>query len=185
MEGPFGNLILQIQEKIKEAVPEIREVAEDKGQIDAYENRPAVSFPCLLIDFDFKFDDMGENTQMGEGAVIIRLAFPPYSSSSSLMPVEVREKGMAYLDYELKVYQALQGWQPLSDPAADGFAFKALSRRTAVTEKRNDPIRVRQIRYDTALEDATAQDIYAKAHIDDVQISGELVEDMNVPVVYD
>lgn len=152
MQGPFGNLILQLQQRIRTQVTAIREVSEDRGQIDSYETRPPVAFPCVLIDFDFKFDDLGENVQWGEGEVVIRLAFPPFSSSSSLMPASVREKGMAYLDYEYKLVRALHGWQPTA-AVNDEFYFQDLSRRSATTERRNDTLRVRELRFATALQD--------------------------------
>lgn len=70
MDNPFGDLLLQLQARIQQEVLEIREIAEDKGQLESYDIRPAVSFPCVLIDFDFKFDDMGENTQMATAPTI-------------------------------------------------------------------------------------------------------------------
>lgn len=184
MEGPFGFLVLAIQERLKDLVPEIREVAEDKGQLDFYDIKPPVAFPCILVDFDGKFDDMGENTQMGDIGVILRLGWPPYTSSSSLLPQALREKGLAYFDIELKVFQAINGWKPVSDPATDGFAFGYLMRRSATTEKRNDPLRVRSLKFETSLEDATAQEEHILAPINEVEISSEFKDDMNAEVEY-
>ena len=162
MDNPFGDLLIQIQERLKNIAPQIREVSEDKGQLEAYDVRPAVSFPCGLIDFDFNFNDIGQNIQIGAGMVIFRLAFPPFSSASSLMPVPVREKALAYSDYEMLVYQALHGWRP------NGFA--PLSRRSAKTEKRMDTLRVREIAFETEFEDYSAQDQSDKTAINNFEV---------------
>ncbi|MBS1740713.1 MAG: hypothetical protein JST88_09250 [Bacteroidetes bacterium] len=165
MNNPFGSLLLQLQARIKAVASAIREVNEDKGQLEGYELRPAVSFPCVLIDFDFQFDDLGDNIQMASGNVIVRLAFPPFSSAGSLMPQGVREKALAYTDYEMQVYQALHGWRPTG--------FAPLSRRAAVTEKRTDTIRVREIRFDTQFEDYSAADEHSNVSINNFEVSGE------------
>lgn len=150
MDNPFGSLLQQLQERIKDIAPEIREIDEDKGQLEGYDIKPPVSFPWAGIDFDFRFDDLGGNVQWADGEVIIRLAFPPFSSASSLMSTNVRDKALAYTDYEMKIYQALHGWRPTG--------FAPFSRRSAVTEKRDDALRVREIRFQTAFEDYSAQD---------------------------
>lgn len=165
MQNPFGHLILELQKRIRTQVPQIREVAEDKGQLEHYDTKPAVSFPCVLIDFDFNFDDMGDNTQMADGQVVLRLAFPPYSSSSSLMPDLVKEKGLSYTDIEWNLNKALHGWQP----ANMGY----LARRKAQTEMRRDPLRVREIRYEMSFEDYSAQDQHTFTPRPDLDVSGE------------
>lgn len=166
MNNPFGSLLLQLQTRIKTIATGIREVNEDKGQLEGYDIRPAVSFPCVLIDFDFQFDDLGDNIQMGNGSVIARLGFPPFSSASSLMPQGVKEKALAYTDYEMQVYQALHGWRPAG--------FAPLSRRSAVTEKRADTLRVRELRFDTQFEDYSAADEHNRTGIDNFEVKGEI-----------
>lgn len=165
MQNPFGNLLLQIQERIKSVAPVIREVNEDRGQLESYEIRPAVSFPCVLVDFDFNFTDWGELVQHGDGAVVIRLAFPPFSSASSLMPETVREKALAYTDYELLLHKALHGWQPesITDEEGKAINYGALTRESATTERRNDTIRVRVIRYRQSIEDYTTSTVLDSA----------------------
>ena len=166
MENPFGDLLLQLQARIKTIATGIREINEDKGQLESYDIRPAVAFPCVLIDFDFQFDDLGDNIQSGNGMVIVRLAFPPFSSASSLMPQTVKEKALAYTDYEMQVYQALHGWRP------NGFA--PLARRNAVTEKRADTLRVRELRFDTEFEDYSAADGHTTTHLNNFKVAGEI-----------
>lgn len=158
MKNPFGNLLLQIQARIRSLAPAIREVNEDRGQLESYELRPPVSFPCVLVDFDFNFTDWGELVQHAEGAVVIRLAFPPFSNASSLMPETVREKALAYTDYELLLHRALHGWQPetITDNDEKQISYGALTRESITTERRSDAIRVRVIRYRTSIEDYTA-----------------------------
>lgn len=149
----FSELILLLQERIKTEVPDIRMVDEDKGQledIDPKNNRPPVSWPCLLIDFqNCKYDDLGELVQTVDGALVLRLGFPPYSSAASWMPTATKVKALRYFDIEWQVYKALHGWQP------EGFG--TLLCRSSDTEKRMDAIRVRELRYELTFEEHSAE----------------------------
>lgn len=143
MDSPFANLFLALQTQIKDNTS-IRWIDQDLGQLDYYNEKPPVAWPCVLIDFDaWNFENMGQHCQTAEGDIILRLAFTPYSHSNNLSPQ--KEKALAYYEHEFALHQALHTWAP------EGFA--PLTRVTADTEKREDPIRVRVIRYRTAFED--------------------------------
>lgn len=144
MNSPFANLFEALQTQIKAQVPAIRWIDQDMGQLESYNERPAVAWPCVLIDFDgWNFENMGQNCQTAEGDIIIRLAFPPFSHSNNLSPV--KDKALIFYEHEFNLHKALQGWNP------EGFS--PMTRISADTEKRNDPIRVRVIRYRIAFED--------------------------------
>ena len=143
--SPFGNIYLKVQQRITAEVPELY-VDQDLGQLDHYDIRPAVSFPCALLDVDdFTFTDNGNNTQQGIGMLKIRLAVAAYSPSNNLAPNEVKLKALGYYDIEQKIQKALQGWK--------GEGFSRLLRAKAKTELRNDNIRVRQIAYSVFISD--------------------------------
>lgn len=147
MNSPFAAIINQIGARIKEKVPKIKHYDCDWGQLDYYQGEPPVLWPCLLIDLvDFDFENRGENVQDARGKIVLRLAYAPYSSSSAGTPELYRQKALAFLDLEAQVHKALQGW-------AVGDEFGVCIRENTTTEKREDPIRVRQIIYSVTFED--------------------------------
>ncbi len=147
--APIANIYLQIVAQLKTACPNIAYIDQDLGQLEHYELRPAVSLPCALIDIDdIAFEHNGDNAQTGEGIVQVRIAHQPYSASNSLAPDEVRQKALDYYEREQDVYLALQGFSHDN--------FRDLNRVSAKTEKRNDPLRVRVIRFRFGMEDYTA-----------------------------
>lgn len=149
--SPFGNLFLKVQSRLKDQVPELW-VDQDLGQLEHFEMRPAVNFPCALIDVDdFTFTDNSSNTQQGLGMLKIRLAVAAYSPSNNAAPNDVKLKALGYYDIEQKIQKALHGWKD------EGFS--KLLRRKSKTELRNDNIRVRQIAYATSIDDDSCKPV--------------------------
>lgn len=148
MQSPIANFFIALVAYLKQRCPEIRFIDQDIGQLDFYKDRPAVSWPCLLLDVgDFDFTNFSELLQQGDGQIIFRLGFTPFSSANSLVPDLVQLKALAFYNIEFKLHQALQGWSP---PNGN---YGNLIRVSAITEKRDDPYRVREIRYRLAFED--------------------------------
>lgn len=156
MNSPFANLFLAIQQRIQASVTDITYIDQDLGQLknnDKPSFRPAVSWPCVLIDFDdFSFQNLAENVQTTEGTVVIKLGFAPFSSSGQATPDTYREKAIGYYDLEWNLNKVLHGWAPGDD-------YGYLVRSTAITEKRTDTIRVREIRYRITFEDYSAANV--------------------------
>jgi len=156
MNSPFANLFLAVQQHIQDTVPAIVYIDQDLGQLknnDKPSFRPAVSWPCVLIDFDdFSFQNLSENVQTVEGTVVLKLGFAPFSSSGQATPTTYKEKAIEYYDIEWNLNKTMQGWTPGND-------YGYLSRSTSITEKRNDAIRVREIRYRIAFEDYSAANV--------------------------
>ncbi|TAN18814.1 MAG: hypothetical protein EPN37_04440 [Chitinophagaceae bacterium] len=154
MNSPFVNLFYALQAQIQSLVPAIRWIDQEMGQLEHYTERPPVSWPCVLIDFDgWSFENMGRNCQTAEGDIILRLGFAPFSYSNQLSPV--KDAALAFYDVEFSLHQALHDWQP--------GGFSHLTRLTANTEKRHDAIRVRMLRYHTAFEDYSTQPVTTPA----------------------
>lgn len=149
MNSPFANYFLEIMSRIETEVPAIRYINQDLGQLEEDTDRPSVTFPCALIDFDdFQYTDMSYNSQVGEGNVIIRVAHAPYSNSSNLSPDAVKEKALQYYEHEQSVFEALQGW--VSNP------FGAMTRIAQGNEKREDRLRVRYMIFKVSYQDNSA-----------------------------
>lgn len=157
MNSIFSLLLVSMMKRIDEMVPEIRWIDQDFGQLEHYEERPPVAFPCVLIDFNqTSYDQELMQVQMGTLNINIRLAFAPFSNSSSITPDFVQSKALQYYDIEMRLYQALQGWNPESD------ICQPLVRISASNERREDPLRVRTLVFTTAFEDSSAQKVYTK-----------------------
>jgi hypothetical protein len=150
MNSFYAQMLLAIQNQIKQEVPEIRYIDQDLGQLEFYDERPSVSWPCLLIDFSSTtYDQIGQQVQWGKPVIQARLGFAPFSSANSLAPLGVQQKALAYYEIELRVYQALQGF-------TGGDLCQPLTRIKDGAEKRNDPFRVRVMIFDTTFEDDSA-----------------------------
>lgn len=158
MNSLFAQLLLKAQDHIKANVPDIRWTDQDLGQLEWYEIRPAVSWPCCLIDFNSTtYEQMQLNRQLGNLTFTLRLGFDNFSSSGSTGPLPVREKALEFYELEQKLYKAFQGWN------ADGL-MQDCSRVSAVTERREgDNFRVRVLTFTSMTEDDTASPVIQKA----------------------
>ncbi len=158
MNSPFANVFLAIQQHIQAGVPAITYIDQDLGQLKN-SVRPPVSWPCVLIDFeDFNFDNMGENVQVAKGTVVLRLGFAPHSNSSQATPSLYLQQAIGYYDIEWDLHKVMQGWSPGDD-------YGYLIRTNALTQKRTDNYRVRELRYSITFEDYStkSQQQYAPA----------------------
>lgn len=147
----FSQLFLAIQTQIKSAVPAIAWIDLDLGQLEHYDVRPAVAFPCVLVEFpDATYKELGDRDQWGEPVIQLRLGFAPFSSANSAAPVAAQEQALQHYELENQVFAALHGWTPEYNGAP---IAQPLIRTRMATEQRNDPYRVRVNHYWTAYED--------------------------------
>lgn len=149
MQSLFGQLFLAIQEQIKTQVGAIQWIDQDLGQLDSFEIRPAVAFPCVLIDFvNTQYKEHMQNVQWADITVIVRLGFAPFSSANSATPDIPKEAALEYYELEHALFEALQGFT-----AND--CVQPMIRVSAATERREDFLRVRELIFTTATEDDT------------------------------
>lgn len=149
LQSPSALLFERINERLTATVPELRFIALDIGQLENYEIRPAVSWPCLLIDDDeVTFSDTAGNLQLADATLVLRLGLVKYTDINNLTPAAARVRGYEYKELEYKIFAALHGWE------ASGFG--ALKRRKAATERRDDDIRVRVMTYQVGYTDLGA-----------------------------
>ena len=158
----FSLLLLLIQDRIKNELPEILWDDQDMGQLESYEIKPAVEFPCTLIDFlNTTYDQMGNQEQWGNQFIQFKLGFAPFSSTNSATPVKYRQKALEYYELEDKLYKVFQGWD------ADGLC-QPLTRISAVKQERNDKYRARVITFSTTFQDDGATLATVKANRPDL-----------------
>lgn len=166
----FAQVLVKLQERIKLMVPEIRYTDQDLGQLEWYEIRPAVSFPCVLIDFNNTvYDQMQLDQQEGNASFTLRLAFPQYSSSNSLAPDDVKEKALKYYEIENRLYKAIQGYD------ADGLMQPATRTNAASERREEDSFRVRVLTFTTIFFDTEAQQEMTIVSRPDLEITDEQV----------
>jgi len=168
MENLFGQLYLDLSAHIKASVSRIRWIDQDFGQLEVFEYKPGVAFPCALIDFvQSGFSNLAMKSQMADLNITIRLGFAPFSSSAVLAPFDVKEKALEYYDIEQEVYEAVQGWQPVFEGNEYTQPFIRVNAQTeqrlsaSGTQDANG-LRVRVLLFNTQLEDHTAVKKYTR-----------------------
>lgn len=170
MNNFFGQLLIDIQTRLAAQVNEIKWTDQDLGQLEHFEYKPSVSFPCALIDFaQANYSALAENAQIGDIAIQIRLGFAPFSASNNVAPTNVREKALSFYDIEQKVFEALMGWAP-DAPAGnaefeEGKYTQPFVRVSAITEHRDNDqmgLRVRVLTFSTTYQDESAQVTFTK-----------------------
>lgn len=146
----FASLLNDLMDYLPTKVPAIRWIDQDFGQLENFDMRPALLFPCVLIDFGTTtYTPNMRKSQIGNLTITFRLAFAPFTASHSLAPTLVREQALEYYGIEQDLYTALQGY-------ATAYS-STLTRLSASTELRsNDTLRVRSIQYSTIFQDFTA-----------------------------
>ena len=149
----FARFYLDLQERIRENVPEIEWIEQDFGQ-DVFDKwRPNVAFPAVLIDFpNTRYEAEAGLSQWAEADINIRLLVAPFSQSYDDAPIEVKEEALQYFEIEQKLINSLHGWCPEDD---NGNSYcQPLIRKSIFSDNRNDlGLRIRSIAFGTAYEE--------------------------------
>lgn len=115
-----------------DAIPEGPYAAEDWGQLDYYEGRPPVTFPCVLYDIcEATYTNRSMNAQDVRGKVRLRIADYRPTNVSSKSPDALKIFKM--YDLFRNVYVAVQG--------LSGETFSPLTRTSLQRVYREDGIR--------------------------------------------
>ena len=140
------DFFLQLTEKLAE-ITTLKWIDEDMGQLDFYETRPPVVFPCALVDIELPdCTDLNTTEQNVTARITLRLAFEPTGQSNTAAPDATRQRSLTRWETVDAVFNLLQGW--------NGTTFTELSRRTQVTEKREDKYKVIQQVWETTFIEA-------------------------------
>lgn len=112
MQSIYAKLMLDLQDHIKAAVPEIRQVDQYLGQ-DQTDVRPALSLPAVLIDFEnTEYEQSGCGSQWGVCTVSLRLCHANFTNASAASPSAVREASLKAYELERKLVNAVHCWEP-------------------------------------------------------------------------
>lgn len=153
------QIFISVQQKLKNDVVEVKWIDFDFGQLDFYKLRPAVAWPCVLIDLDIPAaSDRGKLSQLNACNVIVRVAFEMPGQTHQATPQTVKDKAMNVFDILNKIWASLHGHQ------AEG--FNAMLFRGMTIEKREDPLKVYQMRFETSFERRPAPRQYAEVSPD-------------------
>jgi|SRR6185312_645237 len=153
----FSQLYLSLMAQIKDHAPAIAWIDLDLGQLEHYDIRPAVAFPCVLVDFpDAAYKELGAESQWSEPVIQLRIGFAPFASANSAAPVSAQEQGLQHYELENQVFLALQGW---AAEYGGNFICQPLVRTRVSTEQRNDAYRVRVMQFSTAYQDDGARPV--------------------------
>jgi hypothetical protein len=169
----LANIFLTIQNQLQTAVPELKFIDLDTGQLEYKDanDRPAVLFPCVLFDVvDADYSDDAQNIQESEALLEVRIAVDPFTGSTNYFTDTQKQNAINFFNIEHRVNLALHGW-------CDSQYFGPLTRRKARTERRKDNIRVRVLHYKFVFSDYTAMPVPAAT----ITTGGLVIEPPTIP----
>lgn len=128
------DIYLKVVARLK-TVTALKWIDFDMGQLEFFENRPAVAFPCALVDIEYpRCEDESSTEQLVTARVTLRLAFEPKGQTHGAAPSTVQTKALEVFGTVTACFEALQGW---SDDQVSEF-----SRTGQTTERRDDNLKV-------------------------------------------
>ncbi|TZF81807.1 hypothetical protein FW774_17270 [Pedobacter sp. BS3] len=104
------TIYLNTLDKLGE-LPTIQYADRDRGQIDKYEGKPAVKFPCCLISVSLpKRKNLDTHTQLCNVTVTLRFAFERLNDASNIASETRRAQAVKYYDTVEAAETLFQGW---------------------------------------------------------------------------
>lgn len=98
------TILLDIQDQLGKTVPELAYVDKDWGQLS--QEKPAVKFPCALLDLkDIKFSQTGNGGQVADTEITVTVANIRLTPSSISAPK--REEAYQIIGLLAKIHAAL------------------------------------------------------------------------------
>jgi hypothetical protein len=150
MNSPFAQIFLALQARIAEIIPDIGLIDMDYGQLESKE-RPAVAFPCVLVDFqNWQFEDLSNLVQTASGIIIVKLATDPYSGTDNITPDTYKQDALNIFELEYDLYKGLHGWNP-------GGNTGPLGRSYINTDNRRQGMKVRALSFSLSFQDYSAK----------------------------
>lgn len=146
------TILKSIQKRISE-IKEIAYVDEDWGQLDYYDTRPPVQWPCALFTLnDGSFSNIGKdknktptNRQQGIITLDITIANLKLTNTSFKSPLHQKDQSWDIWNLIEKLHGKLHGWKP--DNKVCGY----LIRTSCKSIRRNDGIQEIHIIYTLGL----------------------------------
>lgn len=163
MDAILKSLFTSLQDKLSDIKDDTGKnifgiVDFDFGQLE--DERPALSYPALLIDFsDVNWQQLAENCRTGDMLISIKLVFTPYSQTSNITNPTFKEKGLKYFELEKIVQSTLEGWTP-NPPEV----FSALTAEKVTTSKERTDLRIRVLTYSIGIDDYSNKKVRNKSN---------------------
>ncbi len=100
---------IAVCDRLKTEVPGLRWIDAEEGQLNTGE-RPAVAFPCCLIDISYPSCEthMGGRQKIN-AQIQLRVAFQAGGSTNAAAPKLVREHALSCMDTLDKIHEACNG----------------------------------------------------------------------------
>lgn len=138
------ELYLAIMARLKAAVPELKMIDFDLGQL-TQETLPPLNYPAALVRIDVNdLEDLSQRKQNGPGMITVTLVFRTFERTSSIVTDANRAVGLAHLDILEKTKWALHG--------LSGSTFTPLSHR-AYTSADRPELRAYPLPFTTTVTD--------------------------------
>jgi hypothetical protein len=139
----MDHIFTAVQDRISSTVPDVKWVDYDFGQLDNFSMRPPVLFPCVLIDIELpECSDMGQLQQSCKCNVTLRVAFEQPGQTNNKVSQRIKDNALAIFRILDQIHSSLHGFA--------GEGFNALLMRSILTEKREDPLKVLSVRFETS-----------------------------------
>ena len=104
------KIYIKTLQRLSEA-PKIKFVDKDRGQLDHYEQRPAVKFPCALVTVSSpKRKNLASDTQLCSDQVSIRLAFERVGDTSNIASAGRLSLALNFYDTVEEIEALFQGF---------------------------------------------------------------------------
>lgn len=143
------ELFVAVSDHLEEEVPQLKWIDADNGQLETYEERPPVAFPCALIDVQLpQCEDFSARYQQCTATIRVRLGFDTTGERTAAQtPLMARERSLQKYALIDGVYRALQGYCTDS--------FTELSRQS-MTPMMIGGYKVYEMTFETTFADETA-----------------------------
>lgn len=140
------ELFIAICDRLEARVPDLRWVDAEDGQLSS-SDRPAVAFPCALVDIAYvDCKTLTGGTQRVKANITLRVAFNSSGHSDTSAPDAVRRRALSRFDTLDAVHNSLQWW------GGNGL-FNPLRRLRCVPERHPGALKVYCAVYETEFTD--------------------------------
>lgn len=147
------KLITDIQNRLMAAVPALKYVDLDWGQLDFFYPHPPVQWPCALIDItQASYTNAAHRTQLGLVQIAINIVDLRLNNSSGKAPQTQKDNALKIYELLEAIFVALQGWT--GDKAYSGLIREQYSKRS-----REDGITIHQLVFTTEMKDNAAMPV--------------------------
>ncbi|BAV09388.1 hypothetical protein SAMN05421788_101825 [Filimonas lacunae] len=151
----YGSLLMALQSRIEEKLPEVNYIQQEMGQLDNIATS-GVLFPCVLIDLPGgTFTQESALAENGDITIQLKLVVD-VNGVADANAARMTEATLACYELENRLYTAIKGWQP-----EDGIC-QPLNRVSDAGEVRGDGLKVRKLTFSTSFEDSSAAIVYLK-----------------------